>query len=301
MTRHLCCLALVAAVLAGAPTARGQEKYEIKIARAKQGDTELVEKTEVETATFKVVDKDGNAVKEPGPTTKETRLVYRETFVEKPAGAHRATKVKRTYQKAEVVADDKVTPLVYHGKTVLIEKKGDKYHFQIEGGAELTGEDAELLEKEFGKKDSGVDIEKVMLPGKAVAVGEGWVVDAAAVAKDWADPKRPTLDAAKVKVTGKLLKAYKKDGRQFGLLQYELVLPVKSFPDKDGKPIEAEPGAKFVATITGDVCIDGTLARADSKVRVDVNATLAVPDNPQFRYVITGRIDITEHRKEAPK
>jgi len=252
MKSRIACCALVV-VLAATLSVQAQQKHTIKLKKSAQGDSAVVEKIEAETNTTKLTDKD-NKEQDFSQPKKETKVVYRETILEKKADARIGTKVKRHYEVATVTTGGKTTTLPYQGKTVLIEKKEGDYHFTIEGGDELKKEDAALLRKEFNKKkESEPDLEKVMLPKGPIAVGETWQMDKDAIAKEIRSSGEPLeIDESGIKGTGKLLKVYEKDGRQFGVMRMELTFPIKSV-----KGLDIEKGA---ATASGDmdVCIDGS-------------------------------------------
>src|SRR5262249_15115622 len=163
-----------------------------------KGDRTAFTSEDVEHDVFKVIDAEGGAKEEK--KDKVTVRAYRETVLEKAEGK-KATKLRREYEKARVKEKGKERTLPYEGKTVLIEKKGDKYEFEIEGGKPLTGKDAEELEKEFNEHTiDAAKLDKLMLPPKPVAVGESWKIDAAAVVKELLggdDDDAIRIDAAK--------------------------------------------------------------------------------------------------------
>src|SRR5439155_714677 len=132
-----------------------------------------------------VKDPAGNTLDDRAQKTSEVNR-YREEVLEKEPG-RRATRLRRQYEKAQARTDDQAETLPYQGKTVLIEKKGDKYRFRIEGGAELTGKDARFLDKEFnakGRTEDESQLEKLFLPDKAVPVGASWKLDLERIAKE---------------------------------------------------------------------------------------------------------------------
>jgi len=294
MSRPTACLTL-AVLLAAAPPALGQEKFDLKIKKPAPGETDLVEKTEVETNTSYVVDKAGKKLQDLEAVKKETRLAYRETIVEKPADAPRPTKLKRQYDKAQVTTDGKTAKLPYQGKTVLIEKKEDIYRFFVEGGAELKDQDAALLAREFNKKSSAA-FDKLLLPGRPVAVGETWGLDTAAILREWKTTDGPVVDEAKVQGSGKLVKVYQKDGRQFGVLKIELTMPLKAFPAAKG--VELSPLSKLVLSTDLDVCIDGTAALGTVVGRVGLDIRGKFMGQPTGIVALT-RSTLTEVHKEA--
>lgn len=287
----------LAVVLAAALPAPAQEKFDIKLKKAGVGETELIEKTEVENNASYLTDLAGKKLKDMEKLKKETRTVYRETVLEKPADAKRPTKLKRRYEKAVVINDGKATMLAYEGKTVVIEKKEDGYRFFIEGGDELKGKEAALLAKEFNKKSPGPDFEKLLMPGRAVAVGDTWKLDTAAILEELkSDKDAMQVDEAGVQGTGKLVKAYQKDGRQFGVLHIKLTLPIKAIPAAKG--LEIGKGTKMVILADMDLCIDGTapLGTVVGRVEMDLRGTLV---GQQTGILATTRSVLTESHKEA--
>src|SRR5262249_33209296 len=155
---------------------------------------------------------------------------YRETVLAVGADDE-VVKLTRKYTKAQALEEGKVVKLPYEGKTVVIEKMGDKFRFTIDGGEELTGKDAERLDKEFNAKDKsglgkkGKDFEKMLLPKGKVAVGESWKIDAAPLLDEIKKSGEIVVDADKFSMTARLTKAYPKGGRQFGVIRLELFMP----------------------------------------------------------------------------
>ncbi len=283
MLRILSMVAVVG-LLTGPARAGDQQTYKIKVKKSTEGTVERVEKGEDSTTTVKITDNQGKLVKEEGGKDGH-RYVYTETILERKELAKKATRLKRLYEKASVTDKGETTKLPYEGKTVLIEKKGEKYVFRIEGGEELTGDDAKYLDKEFNKR-SNVDseqLEQLLLPRKAVKVDEEWMVDPAALAKTFREMGY-LLDPEKTTAAGKLTRAYKKDGRQFGVLVYRLRLGVKSMGEK-GKLLAMQPGSMMTLDLTIDACIDGssTTGNVTTAGGMQVEALLPSPDQPMFR------------------
>ena len=190
------------------------------------------------------------------PQTKEDvktkSLVYTDEVIENPKNEKRATKLKRTYEKAAVGKAGDAKALPVEGKTVLIEKKGDKYTFTADGQA-LTGESLKLLEDEFGKRD-GPEPRELMLPKTPVKPGDTWKIDPGEIVKAFGTAG-PVLAKDEVKAGGTLMKTYKKDGRQFGVIELAFEAPVTGLGEKS--PLAVKEG-KMTLKITGDGCIDGT-------------------------------------------
>jgi len=284
MIRSLSLLALVG-FLAGPTAVQAQETYTIKIKKAVQGETTRADKKEQGAEEVKIADTNGNLLKEE--SKKHTKhFVYKETVLEKKPDDKRPTRVKRHYDMATVSDNTEKKTLPYQGKTVLIEKKGERYTFKIEGGDELTGEDAKQLNEEFNKKGKLDEetFEKMFLPGKAVKEGESWKVDSQLIIKGLQEEGKMELDAAKTKATGTLTKAYKKDGKQFGVIVLRIEVAPKAFSE-GGKSLPLQPGAKMTIDFTVDTCIDGTSSTGDGTFTVAVVAEALLPDpnNPMFK------------------
>ncbi len=81
------------------------------------------------------------------------------------------------------------------------------------------------------------------------------------------------IDNAKAAGTGKLVKAYKKDGKQFGELQYKLELPIKAL---NNGQLKFPDGTKMVLEFSVDGCIDGTSADGSSKMKMALDGTAPI-------------------------
>jgi hypothetical protein len=299
-------LLLLAGALSAAPVSV-EDTYTIKIKKGAKGDVTTEDKRETEQTKFKIEDPDGKAVSE-NETKTVTTTAYKETILEKEKGK-RATKLRREYTKAAVKAGDKETTLPYQGKTVLIEKKDAKYHFTVENDKELTGKDAAVLEKEFNKKsmdDSDDDkILKILFPKKSVKVGMSWKIDPAILIKEFEKEAKGAapLDKDKVTATGKLVRAYKKDGKQFGVLAFEIEMPLKGeFPLGETKaPIQA--GSKISLRINADTCIDGTSSDVvgEMSMHMTLNATFKGPDGKEYKLSLTSQQTEKSTEKDLSK
>jgi hypothetical protein len=283
-----------------APADKDTTSYEIKIRKDSKGDKVLIVKDEntVEKMMFK--DPDGKILQDKTEKRDESLKFVEETLERE--GTKRATRLRRTYEKAQVTKDGTTTTLPYEGKTVLIEKKDMKYTFTIEGGKELTGEDASHLAKEFNKPESALDLETIFLPKKAVAVGETWKIDAEALAKDFTGGEKMALDTAKSTATGKLIKAYKKDAKTFGVIEVKLDFPILSIGDGAQK-IGFKDGARASMTMNMDVCIDGTShdGIGTSSMLFSGTGSIQTPDGKEFTLLIDTRTTGTDRREERSR
>lgn len=152
-------------------TAAAEEAVAIKIAYPKEGQRAKVT-VEDKTTTKSAFTIKGNLQSKEDVKTKS--LVYIDVVIENAKNAKRTTKLKRTYEKAVIGTDGKLKSIPIEGKTVLIEKKGDKYSFTVDGKA-VEGDALKLLEDEFNKPDQ--DVRDAMLPKKPIKPGETWKID----------------------------------------------------------------------------------------------------------------------------
>jgi hypothetical protein len=268
-----------------------QEKFTIKIKHAGPGDIALHTREQTKTEAVTVLGPDGNVAQETKKTTVSIDK-YKEEIVEKPAGK-RATKVNRTYSEAIKKVDDQSEKRAYDGKTVAIELKGDKYQFTVDG-KELTGEDAGTLPENFNSKTSDEELDKILLPSKPVGVGDSWEIDGKKFAKLFGDEEKiaKMLDRDHVKSTGKLLKAYKKDGRQFGVLEYRIEIPVKALEGEH----PCREGAKMEMSIHIDGCIDGTADADSGAFSIKISGTADHVENGQKSGIVI-KFDISQTEK----
>ena len=124
----------------------------------------LEDKTITKTA-FKV----GGKV-EMKDEVKSRSLVYVDEIIENPMNSRLPTKLNRTFEKAVVAKDGQRLNLPVEGKTVLIEKKGEKYSFTQNGKA-VTGDTLRILEDEFNRSGRG-EVRDIMFPKKPVKPGD---------------------------------------------------------------------------------------------------------------------------------
>jgi hypothetical protein len=229
----------------------------IKVRQSGPGDK--VKETKTETTTQKVA-----ATVMGMDMTKEeqstSRFVYTEEVVSKPAGAKRATKLRRVYEKAEVTKNGEKQNVGLDGKTVVVEKAGDGYTITVDGN-EPAGLAAELLQKEFRKEKQVT--EEDLLPRQPVKVGGTWKIDLDKFAKD--AEGELDIDAAKSTGTGKLVKVYDKGGKKFGVMEITFDLVVTK-AGGGGQEVELKAGSKMKLVAVMDACIDGSSADGTGKI-----------------------------------
>jgi hypothetical protein len=243
-------LALVAAGFLSAASA-AQGPVTLKLKKDEVGDrTKQVIDEETTTATAI----DANGQKQNKVEKKTVKYVFVEEVLAKPAGAKKPTKLSRAYETAEATTDGAKKTLPFQGKTVLIEKKGTRFEFTVDGKP-LSEDDAKLFAQEFGKGD-GPDDED-LLPPKPVSAGDTWTPNMEKLLPLMA--KEMPFDLAKTgnAAAGKFFKAYPKDGKTFG--EFELTFALKPTAVKDGENvINLKPGSTLGLVMKLDACVDGT-------------------------------------------
>lgn len=302
MMRILCLTAAVGVAVAAAPA---DEKVTIKLRPFQKGDVLQVSVDESEGTTSRVESTTGMLLKEDKKQQAKV-AVYKETILERPKASQQPTRLKREYEKAQITENGKERKLPYDGKAVLIEKKGKKYEFRIEGGEALTGDDAKQLDEEFNKdKPTNEEIEMLLLPKESVAVGGSWQIDVPAFLKAvlrGEQAEAMTWDDKKAKGTGKLVKAYKKDGKQYGVMAFTLDVPLKEI-NAGGQKMELESGAKMTLRIEMDACIDGSDSSRSFNGGMNMELSATIKDaggTPQAKLAIKADTKGRETHKQLP-
>jgi hypothetical protein len=263
-------------VMVLAPTVTAQDAVEIKFAQPKVGERV---KVTVEEQTERIVKGKPIGPKDPNGTTIRS-FVYVDEPLEIAPGAAKPTRLKRTYEKATIELkpaskeEDSSSTLPFAGKSVLIEKKGEKYTFSMDGMALTSSaapEDmaARVLTAEFNLSRKQ-DPQALLLPNKPVKPGDTWKLDTDKVIRTFLSPG-PKPDKTKLEATGKLVKVYKVGDAQFGAFELKVIAPI---PEQTKVPNKEQEGLLSV-TLTAELCIDGTTRAGKitivQKVKYNVN------------------------------
>jgi hypothetical protein len=263
-------------VLALSPLTAAAQEFAIKIGSPGLGDKSQVTSSGNFDIEFKLLDNTGNAVFEK-KEAKALRFVFRETGLERAAAGEELVRLKRQYDTGERRVNGVRETLPYQGKTLLIEKKDGRFQFLIEtdrGGESLEGKEDDELHEEFNKGDFRKLLNATMLPRKSVKLNETWKLDAAPMARDLMKDGKIEVDEGKSKGSGKLVKTYQKNGKQFGVIELVLEFPV-SHVINDGNKSPTKEG-KITIKLQRDGCIDGGLDESHLKVtfHADVRADI---------------------------
>jgi hypothetical protein len=279
-------LLVLAALALGPARLVAEDTYTIKVKKSAKGDVGLLSKDETEE-NHTVIMKDGKVLQQMNEVKKDSAK-YKEEILEGD-GDKPPTKLRRAYDKAQSTGTDgKSKDLPYQGKTLLIEKKGGKTSFKIDGGDELDPKDVPNLVKEFKKDDEAYKLQELFLPKNAVAVGETWKLNKDVVKKLLGNEDGIKSDVEKASATGKLVKAYKKDGKQFGVLQFDFEIPIQS-----AGGLQFAQGAKATLNIVADVCIDGTADVGTMTGKFALKGDATAPGG------IAAQFDVTSNTQET--
>lgn len=311
-------VAMIVAFGCSGPTVAADEAYGIKLYKSKTGDKIEIEKRS-ETKTSSTIGgrlAEAKKLKDEYFIKSSSKETYTEEVLEKKMGARQPTRLTRAFTTCESTAHDMETaPAVYANDKVLIENKAGKYRISV-GEKELKAADAPALFGEFDGSDLGFD-NADFLPKAPVKIGESWEVPAAIrekvykslgtgpvkidVAVSAGDGKgtkgASKIDVEKSKVGGKLLKAYKKDGAQYGHFELTIAMFVTEISMGDlAKTVE---GSKIVYKYTFDSCIDGTDPFEDTTL--EISYEIAVMLDGKNTILMCGTTKSTEKTRSAKK
>jgi hypothetical protein len=249
--------------------ADAQDAVTIKLRKEQKGDKVAVARTRVGTTTV-------TAGKTKQTRKEEYRYEYTDKVIDMSADAAKPTRVDRSYEiarKTDPVTGDLKT-LSFSGKTVEIQVsplEGVGYIFIVGGNAIQPPEVDDLLNEFQGGPKPGERRPKpeidALMPKKAVKPGEEWAGDLSAIMGLMGNPQF-TLDKKKSKVTGKLAKAYTKDGRRWGVIELKIVMGL--LPGPQGP----EVSGTVTTNVTVDAVIDGSSRERTVKMKGQGTLTL---------------------------
>jgi hypothetical protein len=296
MTRILAATMLTGLAFAAASA---QEAVTIKLKERGEGETAFISKTEVRNFNLKIVDAKGKTLTDERDRTADVKE-YKETIL-KRVGDQLPTKLEREYAKAQLTKAGITQEWPIVGKTIVIEKKDQKYTFAFKNGGSLTGTMADALAREFSRhSDKEIEFETLMLPRGPVKPGDTWKLDMGPIVKDMSrggDMDLSTLDA---RGSGTLVRTYMQDGQLFGVMSFKLEIPIKGL-GKSTRPVRFADGARIISDSQMDLCIDG---KSDSGV-IRSTITIRGDATPSNVKGITATLNIIDElvqiRKPAGK
>jgi hypothetical protein len=292
-------MSLVAALFAVPGSARAPDAYTIKFKELAAGETVQVERIDTFKTTSQIIAKGVKLVDKTETVVESTE--YKETILQRE-GAKPPTKLEREYTKAQVTIGGMPVDLPFQGKTVVIEKKGERFVFTIKNGGPVEGAAAQSLDKEFNRTaEDRAELDKLaLLPSEPVKPDAEWKLDLATILKPLEKSGELVFDRSKATGTGKLVKVYEKDKRTFGEMKFAVKIPLTAF-GKD-KKLNLTDGSVATFDVTMDRCIDGSANTGTVKNKSEFVAKATVP-TPQGDgdFTLTVTRDEQETRKELPK
>jgi hypothetical protein len=232
----------------------------IKIRDEQKGDKIAVTKSKNTTIEIKAKTPKGPVAKTQKTSEREE---FTETVLDMPPGGDRATKATRDYKVAEKREDGAAKSRSYANKTVLIEKKGSKYSFTV-NGTPLAGEEAKKFQDEYEKTDKLKNED--VLPKKAVQVNEKWSLDHVILKKVGTAMDLP-ISAEKSSGSGRLTKTYTKNGQQWGTIEIKIEVVL------DGTKEGLTLSGTLTMTQTVDTAIDGSSLDGSMKTTMNGKVT----------------------------
>lgn len=232
-----------------ASTPASEPTYTIKLKEQPEAGKSVVLKSHHRTiVTFKQFDEEGLLLSDT-KTERVEEEICTKTVLE--SGKDRPRKYKKSYEKALLGDGVRENPRSYQGRTILFELQGDRYQVREEGEPNLKPRDREELEAKANDKEGKGDLDQILLPGKPVKVGETWNVDAIAFARKLSDEGE--LVGGLSSGQGKLVRAYQKDGKQYGVIEWDMKVA-----SRIAQGIRLEEPTILEFKLTADGVIDGS-------------------------------------------
>src|SRR5262249_48326187 len=153
---------------------------------------------------------------------------------------------------------------------------------------------AKYLDNEFIKRDEVDEPIQLLFPKESVKVGDRWSLDMGAVTKQYEKLAPVPIDSANTTGTGKLVRVYREESAQFGVIEITIEMPLKQ--QAQGS-MQVGPGSKLVIHQTVDACIDGTSStgKFSTEMKLTVNGSVLqgkVIINGEGNYQVTTK-DVT--------
>jgi hypothetical protein len=290
---HRFMFAVFACFLSMAPSAFAQGPFTIKLREETDGDVVLHTRNKTEMNKTTISDGAGKVLKKDDTKNAEVQE-FKETTLKRETGKP-PVKLEREYIKMQ--DKGKTSPL--EGKTIIAEKVGAKYTFTDKKGQAVAGAVKDALTKEFSDKSESGKFERMVLPKAPVKVGDTWKLELAEILKEFGTKGDMEFDTAKATGKGTLTKAYKKDGKQFGVMSMKIDAPLKSMGK--GQLKFAENEGKLSLDLSMDVCIDGTASEGTMTMKMALTGTATLEQLPGARAVFDLLIDGTETQKQLPR
>jgi hypothetical protein len=262
------------------------ETHTIKLKKERPAK-KLVHTEDTTESDVKVTDQGNNAINQE-QSKEKLKVEYTETVVEREGGTEK--KLERAYKTAEKTIGKERKPLAFHGRTVILEKKGKTWEARAKEAPELPEADRKKLAREMVDNEN---LDLIFVPEQPVKVGASWTVSRKAL-EAWGALGK--LDFDRSKGQAKLVKVYRKDGKSWGVIEVKLQLALKSVQELTFDP----PGTVDLQG-TLDAVIDGSSidGKLTSNLKVEGKGTIKI-DDQTLKFTMASKTNGTEERREQP-
>jgi hypothetical protein len=240
-----------ALVLAGVVLAQAEgPAFTIKIKTfPDKGQPLLCHDTDRQSGSLRFIDTEGNILDEQKPV-EESEEVYRLSVLED--GSPHPRRYQQSFGKAVTGNGKRSQSRGYQNETVTYELTDGKYQVQLGAKADVTqSERAALASRANGDIEAPLD--DIFQPGKAVKVGEAWEVSGKLLNRGFGHLGK--LDMDRTRGEARLIKAYTRGGKQFGVIVIDLILAYSNMDQ-----VKFNPPAIFRIRGSLDTAIDGSSA-----------------------------------------
>jgi hypothetical protein len=220
-----------------------------------RGHSLLCRDADKQSGSVRFIDSEGNILEEQKPV-EESEEVYRLTVLEE--GEHYPRRYQHSYSKAVHGNGKRSQTRGYEGETVVYELAEGKYQLKLGEKADVPAGERQGLTAR-ANSDVEAPLDDIFRPGKPVQVGQAWAVDPKLLEKGFGGQGK--LDLGRTKGEARLIKAYTKGSRQYGVIEVELEVAYSAMDQ-----LKFNPPALFRIHGTLDTAIDGSTAEGTLKV-----------------------------------
>jgi hypothetical protein len=296
-----------AALLVLPAAASAQQSYRIRLKEPDKGDLAEYRKVVRLRVEARMEAKPGKGdAKEPSARNHELghTVAYLEMVLEKPDEGGKGLKLRRRYHQGERSADGNKVPLPYVGKAILIEKPEGGYKFRVVNGPELSGHETKELDEEFNHKMPQLPRlgASWLLPKTSLRPGQSWTIDPGPFIRALARLEGAKFEFGKATATGKLVRAHRKEGRQYGVLEVRVEVPITAFVPGGPSKLKLRT-SKLTTHLVADACIDGSsfAYRLKGVMELVIDGTLEDAGEQSINLRMRFQGDFFESRQEASK
>jgi hypothetical protein len=230
-----------------APALADEPAYTIKLKTyPDKGQVISCREVDKQSSTIRFITPDGKVIKEDTPSEESEEISTLEVL---EPGERAPAHYRQIFGKA-MFSGSRDKKRSYESLAIDVILKQGKYQIKVPEGAEVTQKDEQaLLVRANGDLEAGLDM--IFQPDSPVKVGEAWGISFALLNKGFGPLGK--LDPEKSKGSTRLIRVYDKEGKKFGVLEFNLEL---HYLNLDELPFD--PPALFKINGTLDTAIDGS-------------------------------------------